>query len=120
WVALTLLAIWPGIDGPFTRHWWIYYGFLQVLSPKYAGGGIPQAWSLCVEVAFYVSLPVIAFSVRRMVMRRGRWRPRIDVVVLGSVILVNQVWFVLTRADVFPAHWLPGWSYIQSADCLAL
>ena len=32
WVALTLLAIWPGLVGVFTGDWPIYYGFLQVYS----------------------------------------------------------------------------------------
>src|SRR3712207_6891277 len=30
WVALTLLAIFPGIVGVFTADWWRYYLFLQL------------------------------------------------------------------------------------------
>ena len=30
WVALTILAIYPGLIGVFTGDWWRYYGLLQV------------------------------------------------------------------------------------------
>jgi peptidoglycan/LPS O-acetylase OafA/YrhL len=70
WTALTLMAIFPGIVGVFTGDWWRYYFFLQVYSSRTLGGGIPPAWSLCVEVTFYISLPLWAIMVRRL--RRGR------------------------------------------------
>jgi peptidoglycan/LPS O-acetylase OafA/YrhL len=66
WTALTILAIFPGIIGVFTGDWWRYYFFLQVYSSRTLGGGIPPAWSLCVEVTFYLSLPLWALLVRRI------------------------------------------------------
>lgn len=66
WVALTLLAIWPGIDGPFSGKWWVYYGFAQVYSNGTSGGGDPVAWSLATEVSFYLLLPVLAAFVARL------------------------------------------------------
>jgi hypothetical protein len=33
WVALTVLAIWPGLTGVLTKDWWIYYGVLQSFFP---------------------------------------------------------------------------------------
>lgn len=65
WTALTLMAIFPGIVGVFTGDWWRYYFFLQAYSSRTLGGGIPPAWSLCVEVTYYISLPVWAILVRR-------------------------------------------------------
>jgi peptidoglycan/LPS O-acetylase OafA/YrhL len=75
WMALTLLAIFPGIVGVFTGDWWRYYLFLQAYSNRTLGGGIPPAWSLTVEVSFYVMLPVWALLVRRLagVMPSGSW-----------------------------------------------
>src|SRR5687768_12863876 len=29
WVAITALAIFPGMAGIFTDNWWVYYGLLQ-------------------------------------------------------------------------------------------
>jgi peptidoglycan/LPS O-acetylase OafA/YrhL len=70
WAALTLLAIYPGINGVFSGDWWRYYGYLQLYSGHTLGGGIPVAWTLCVEVTFYLALPVWAAAMRRLGGRR--------------------------------------------------
>ena len=41
WLALTLLAIFPGIVGVFTGDWWRYYLFLQLYSADTAQPGHP-------------------------------------------------------------------------------
>jgi peptidoglycan/LPS O-acetylase OafA/YrhL len=64
WAALTLLAIYPGIAGVFSGEWWRYYGYLQLYSRHTIGEGIPVAWTLCVEVTYYLALPVWAAAVR--------------------------------------------------------
>jgi peptidoglycan/LPS O-acetylase OafA/YrhL len=66
WTVLTLLAIYPGITGVFTHDWWRYYLYLQVYSQRTEGLGIPVAWTLCIEVTFYLALPLWAFGVRRL------------------------------------------------------
>jgi peptidoglycan/LPS O-acetylase OafA/YrhL len=64
WVALAVVAIWLGSDLWSSREVVRNFGFLQLY---YGGGGvIPQAWTLCVEVAFYASLPLWAGLMRRM------------------------------------------------------
>jgi peptidoglycan/LPS O-acetylase OafA/YrhL len=73
WTALTLLAIYPGIAGVFTHDWWRYYGYLQVYSQRTQNLGIPVAWTLCVEVSFYLALPLWAHAVRRL--NRGELLP---------------------------------------------
>jgi peptidoglycan/LPS O-acetylase OafA/YrhL len=72
WTALTVLAIFPGIVGVFSGDWWRYYFFLQAYSSRTLGGGIPPAWSLCVEVTFYLSLPLWAILARRLRRALGR------------------------------------------------
>lgn len=69
WVALTLLAIFPGIIGVFSGDWWRYYGFLQLYAGRTVSGGIPVAWTLSVEVTFYIALPLWAFVMRRISFR---------------------------------------------------
>jgi peptidoglycan/LPS O-acetylase OafA/YrhL len=66
WLILTILAIYPGVTGPFTHDWWRYYGYLQVYSQKTQNSGIPVAWTLCVEVTFYLLLPVWALAIKRL------------------------------------------------------
>ena len=77
WTALTVLALFPGIVGVFSGDWWRYYLFLQSYSARTFGGGIPVAWTLCVEVAFYIMLPVWALAIRLATRGRGAtagWR----------------------------------------------
>ena len=66
WTALTLLAIFPGVVGVFTGDWWRYYGYLQLYSAHARNGGIQVAWTLCVEVTFYIALPLWAMTIRRL------------------------------------------------------
>ena len=74
WLALTVLAIYPGESGVFSNHWWIYYGFLQIYNDGTVLRGLGQAWSLCVELTFYMVLPfyaaLMARCLRRMSVRR--------------------------------------------------
>ncbi|MDQ2700824.1 MAG: acyltransferase [Actinomycetota bacterium] len=75
WVVLTVAAIYPGFHGAFTGDWWVYYGLLQnypVYTPDVACAtdpircGFPPAWSLTVEVFFYLTLPLWAFAMARI------------------------------------------------------
>jgi peptidoglycan/LPS O-acetylase OafA/YrhL len=70
WLALTLLAAVVGLCGVFTGDWWKYYFFLQNQSQATTLCGIGAAWSLCIEAAFYVALPVWALLMARV--QRGR------------------------------------------------
>ena len=73
WVALTILAIYPGLIGVFSGDWWQYYFFLQVYGPDDTPvQGLAAAWTLCIEVTFYASLPLYAVAMRRF----GRGRAR--------------------------------------------
>ena len=77
WVALTLLALWPGLAGLWDGGtWWRYYAFSQIYWQESTLFGIPPAWSLCVEIAFYLALPFLAAGLARL--GRGR-EPRVQV-----------------------------------------
>jgi peptidoglycan/LPS O-acetylase OafA/YrhL len=65
WLALTVLAIVPGLTGVFTDRWWVYYGFLQVYDGDTIIRGIGPAWSLGTEVVFYAALPLLALALGR-------------------------------------------------------
>ncbi len=74
WLALTLLATWPGLNGIFTADWWAYYGLVQNLDSTWLVSGLAPAWSLCIEVSFYAALPLYAWAVSRGMDGRGRER----------------------------------------------
>lgn len=95
WVALTALAVFPGLYGVFSDDWWVYYGLLQpypiydpvadcVLQAQTCG--IAPTWSLSIEVAFYVALPVYAAVVGRLTAYRDpRGGMGADLWILGAL-----------------------------------
>jgi peptidoglycan/LPS O-acetylase OafA/YrhL len=70
WLALTVLAIWPGLRGDVFGHVGVYYGFLQNMRVEWIQGGINTVWSLCDELQFYIVLPFFALGAARLL--RGR------------------------------------------------
>jgi peptidoglycan/LPS O-acetylase OafA/YrhL len=94
WVALTLLSIWPGLPEVFTSHWWLYYGLLQVYSSHVLlfYGGLQTAWSLCVEVTFYLLLPLLAlFLAERGVAAGRRGGIRWEIGLLGGLGILSVI-----------------------------
>lgn len=65
WVALSLLAIYPGLPG-FSEHWWRFYTFTQIYWFDSTLQGIGPAWTLSIEMSFYVALPLLAAAVARL------------------------------------------------------
>lgn len=116
WLALTVLAVFPGLYGVFSGDWWVYYGLLQPY-PVYEaaaeclrhteGCGIAQTWSLSVEVAFYLVLPLYALAVARLT--RGvspRVAGRRDLLLLAAVGAASGVlrYWVLDKPDLAWMH----------------
>jgi peptidoglycan/LPS O-acetylase OafA/YrhL len=94
WLALTVLAIWPGLSGVFTGHWWVYYGFAQIYNDGTVLRGIGPAWSLCVEMSFYLFLPVYAAALSATIGRRLTVRAQIRVeLVLLTAVAVASAWY---------------------------
>ena len=116
WVALTVLAIGPGLFGVFTGDWWVYYGLLQpypIYDPVAACArellscGIAPTWSLSVEVAFYAALPIYAVVVRRLTAKAGPTARMWADVALLAVLAIASLALRLTLLDR-PALW---WAY---------
>ena len=103
WVALVVLSIYPGLAQTDTGHWWVFPAFLQNYSLEWVHGGIPTAWSLCVEVAFYFSLPLVAFGARRLWGRTREQRVRSEFLLLAGLIGLSLLWrVVLVAVDYGP------------------
>lgn len=97
WVALTVIAIFPGLVGVFSHDWWRYYGLLQVYGTRTVVGGIAAAWSLCIEMSFYLLLPLHALLMRRLTVARGvESRVRIELRVLAGLALASIVLRAIT------------------------
>ncbi len=85
----------------------------QIYGDYFAGfqhQGLTQMWSLAVEVAFYLLLPVLAWILLTRLCR-GRWRPRLLLAGLAAVAAISPLWLVvLHTTDWLPAvagMWLP-------------
>jgi peptidoglycan/LPS O-acetylase OafA/YrhL len=72
--------------------------------------GLTQMWSLAVEAAFYVVLPVLAYLLLVVLCRR-RWRPGLLLAGLGGLALISPAWLILVHTtDFLPDSarlWLP-------------
>jgi peptidoglycan/LPS O-acetylase OafA/YrhL len=115
WVALTVLAIYPGLPGdPLGSHALLQYTFLQNLSRNTVLDGVGVSWSLCVEMAFYVALPLYALVLGRLVARRsGRSRVRIEYAALALVGVFGLAWQIVVYG-----HWgfvIAAWALLPSS-----
>ena len=77
---------------------------------SYLHQGLTQMWSLAVEAAFYVALPLLAYLLLVVLCRR-RWHPGRLVLGLALLALISPAWLVLVHTtDVLPDGaplWLP-------------
>ncbi len=124
WLALTLLAIYPGLPGVFGSDWWVFYGFGQIYSQETFAQGIPQAWTLCVEVTFYLSLPLYALAVRGLARGRGeRGRVAVELALLAllsAACLVLRVVVIGAGPSVLPYTLLGLFDWFAAGMALAV
>ena len=104
--------------GPNPGHTWVGLFRNLTLSQIYADNylysylhqGLTQMWSLAVEVAFYVVLPLLAY-VLVVVLCRRRWRPVLLLTGLLGLALITPAWLILVHTtDFLPDGarlWLP-------------
>ena len=120
--ALTVLAAYLlyhfRTAGPNPGHTWM--GLFRNLSLtqiytdhylfSYLHQGLTQMWSLAVEVAFYVVLPLLVYLLLGVLCRR-RWRPRLLLTGLAGLALITPAWLILVHTtDFLPDGarlWLP-------------
>jgi peptidoglycan/LPS O-acetylase OafA/YrhL len=104
--------------GPNPGHTWM--GLLRNLTLSqlytdnylysYLHQGLTQMWSLAVEIAFYVVLPLLAYLLLAVLCRR-RWRPGLLLTGLAALTLITPAWLILVHTtDFLPDGvrlWLP-------------
>jgi peptidoglycan/LPS O-acetylase OafA/YrhL len=100
-------------------HWWLYPA-LTFLGQNYVRGGLfgglAVAWSLCVEMSFYLCLPLIAAWVRRLpggLAHDPRERVRAQLAALAVLYIGGWSWRIAlstvdTRLPGTPEGWLPS------------
>jgi len=90
WLALTVIALLP-YNAAMFDHWPRYYFLFQIYLPG-SQAGIPQAWSLSVELAFYLLIPIYAMAMRSLQRQVGiRSRIKIEAVLLVLLSAISAV-----------------------------
>jgi peptidoglycan/LPS O-acetylase OafA/YrhL len=116
WVALTAAVLLLGLSevrsaGGVAR----FYGFAQIYDADTWLKGVGPAWTLNVEIAFYLFLPLYAFGVARLLGGRLGWL-RAEVVGIASLVVGSAAYklvILLTTPGNERAptsiHWLPSY-----------
>ncbi len=116
WLALTVVLVVFGISFAGPRQFLTFYGLFQAYGsgqvhlPQFQP--IYQAWSLAVEVLFYLLLPLFAVLLRRWSTGRLPARQVRDALVCAGVIYIAGVafrfWLLATKPRS-AVLWLPNW-----------
>jgi peptidoglycan/LPS O-acetylase OafA/YrhL len=127
WFALLALGLLlpDEVPGAFGNQWWAYFGLLQVYSQETILGGLRVAWSLSTEFAFYLVLPLIAWTAAQMLARyRREVQVRVELVALAvSVLAAFAVRHVVAREEwmaTFPNTLVGKWPWFAVGLGLAV
>jgi peptidoglycan/LPS O-acetylase OafA/YrhL len=126
WVALTVLAVYPGVSGVFSGEWWSFYSLSEYLHPVTSSSicpgagyrcGLLQSWTLTVEMTFYLMLPFFAAltaAIARRLSVRSWMRSELALIASFAILslaldllpfgLREKSWFTYTFAAHF--DWL--------------
>ncbi|EME16588.1 acyltransferase [Rhodococcus triatomae BKS 15-14] len=108
WVVVAVVLTFLPSAGNGWRVWASNLGLVQVFVPLTLTDGLTQMWSLSVEVAFYLVLPLLAFALVRL---RGP-AARLRIPVLLTAIVLSLGWGfvpVPTPDGIHADNWLPGY-----------
>ncbi|MFE3546552.1 acyltransferase family protein [Nocardia sp. NPDC059177] len=110
WVVVVfVLVLLPSAAQSANLRVWVSNLFLlQVFVPLTLTDGLTQMWSLSVEVAFYLVLPLLAWAIVRLRGAAARWRVPV-LCALIAVSLTWNLWPVPTPDAIHADNWLPAY-----------
>ncbi|WP_280195077.1 acyltransferase family protein [Nocardia farcinica] len=107
-VCAVLLLLPNAADTAGARVWLSNLALLQVFVPLTLTDGLTQMWSLSVEVAFYLVLPLLAVALVRLRGPAARWR--VPAVLALGVLSLGWNFLPIPTPDAIHAdNWLPGY-----------
>jgi peptidoglycan/LPS O-acetylase OafA/YrhL len=118
WALLTVFALLGGAPSAFSEDWWRYYLLAANYTndPVLVEGGIPPAWTLAVEMSFYLMLIAFVALMRPLWRRRtaDAWRWRLELlaplplvaigVTFALVAIYNPDWAMAARTLLGTLH----------------
>lgn len=99
--AVVVVVLLFQADNPGLGIWARYLTFTETLSPVTAGRIVGPAWSLVVEVCFYLLLPLLAYAVARLA-GGSRARAAAILIGLGLASLAVRVVTIYTADPIDP------------------
>ena len=121
WLALFVLTtVFQAGDGMGPGGWWAYvchYALLQIYFPVQFTHGIPAAWTLCIEMSFYLFIPLYGLAMHRLRKTRDPLAMlKVEIWSILGLIALSFLWrltilqFVGEGNSVVRAArtWLPG------------
>jgi peptidoglycan/LPS O-acetylase OafA/YrhL len=116
WAALVGVVVFGGVTVHGWSQWVRYITLTHVYWPATVFGPILQSWTLAVEVAFYLFLPIYALAQRRLVPDPVSRERKLRAELIGIAVLVVVAWayraFLASRhSTLFGVYntWLPSW-----------
>lgn len=117
WVALTITVFVLHVpkDLPSPGDLFLYYGLFHLYDVNDVIGPILSSYTLVTEISFYVFLPIYAYALSRLARRAPERQVRIDLVVLGCLVVAGIAyrWAIRSRFNGERAfqllNVLPGW-----------
>jgi peptidoglycan/LPS O-acetylase OafA/YrhL len=114
WLALTVY-IWLGFLKP-TSAWnnLLLFGLAHIYGSRTVLAGLGVSWTLCIEVTFYLLLPIVALLAARLARKRigpeARWN-RLAFAVIAVMLLGVSYRFVVVLTHTGPPElsWLPAY-----------
>lgn len=79
-----------------------YFGLLQVYDADTLVGGISAAWTLSVELSFYLLLPLWALLMQQVPCRSRNEFVRSEMLGLGGLFVVGVIWTAIAAGDTGP------------------
>jgi peptidoglycan/LPS O-acetylase OafA/YrhL len=99
--AVVVVVLLLQADNPGLGVWARFLTFTETLSPGTAGRIVGPAWSLVVELCFYILLPVLAYSIARLA-GGSRARAAAMLVALGLASLAVRIVTIYTADPIDP------------------
>ncbi len=114
WVVVTVYFLQGNQNVPGLWGYVRVYALFQIYRPDTFGRGILAAWTLAVDVSFYLVVPLLALAARAVARRIGtskRARLQGEIVVVALFALLGPVWRCFWLLDGNPRLvdlWLPS------------
>ena len=94
WVVLPATAIWLELPEVFDRPL-IHFGLLQAYDRTTLTTGVGHAWTLTIELSFYLAMPLLALLIRRLPSRTPRQFVASEAGLLAAMFTLALVWRLL-------------------------